>query len=174
MARTAIQVDIPRLRRIFLNLDGKVSKQGDLWVAIAAQYNQNLPSHLSEISFSVVKGRILEAKWEVKTPKGKRGRKDVYLSRSGKRISKKEKFENNSQIQESLKQILASTPKRFHPVALKVIEGSRSAALKLKCLDCTHWSTPEIRHCAIPSCSLFPFRPYQGKPEIEEITQEAA
>lgn len=42
-------------------------------------------------------------------------------------------------------------------------EGSLTAAIKLKCLDCSCWQPDEIRHCPCVECSLFPLRPYQKK-----------
>lgn len=173
MARSSTEVDMIRLKNVFLQMDGKFDNRGDLWVAISHYYNQNLPTSLKEISFSIAKSRIESAEWNIKTPKGKRGRSDVYLSRNGtKRTSRKDKFQNNPVIKDSLKLMLASTPQRGETVALKIIDGSANAAIKLKCLECSNYQTLEVKHCQIPSCSLYAFRPYQGKNDIQENEQE--
>jgi len=43
---------------------------------------------------------------------------------------------------------------------------SLRAAINSKCLDCTNWQRTEVKHCPIPTCSLYPYRPYQDKLKI--------
>lgn len=40
-------------------------------------------------------------------------------------------------------------------------EGSVTAALKVKCLDCSGWERKEVRDCTVAGCPLYPVRPYQ-------------
>jgi hypothetical protein len=55
----------------------------------------------------------------------------------------------------------AEAPPRFRHLVDRAEAGSLRAAVTLKCLDCSHWQTDEVRHCTVTDCPLFPVRPYQ-------------
>ena len=38
---------------------------------------------------------------------------------------------------------------------------SKTAGIKLKCLDCVAWQPEEVRRCHIEDCTLWRFRPYR-------------
>ena len=40
---------------------------------------------------------------------------------------------------------------------------TRGTAIKFKCLDCSGGSTTEVAGCAIQTCPLWVFRPYQKR-----------
>jgi len=40
----------------------------------------------------------------------------------------------------------------------------RSAAIRIKCLQCTNYQREEITNCAVNTCALLQVRPYQVKP----------
>ena len=52
-------------------------------------------------------------------------------------------------------------PKFALPIIAQAEQGSVTAAIKLKCLDCVCWSKFEVRDCVVIECPLFPIRPYQ-------------
>lgn len=50
----------------------------------------------------------------------------------------------------------------YRGVFVKAFEGgSRSAAIKAKCLACTNLDRDEITRCTVQVCPLWPVRPYQ-------------
>lgn len=71
------------------------------------------------------------------------------------------------------------TPSKYHDLLKKAQAGSRKAALKLKCLECSNWQPSEVAYCPILGCPLWQFRPYQrsGHPvytseTIQEVNQK--
>jgi len=48
---------------------------------------------------------------------------------------------------------------------------SRVAAVKAKCLDCTNWQRAEVRLCAVFSCPLWAYRPYQNVRESKKVSK---
>lgn len=173
MPRVAMKVDLGLLLHKFKAHDGNVKNQNMLWTAVADDYNKCKSADLKEISAGVVRLRVLDGKWEMKTPKGKRGRSDIHLSRKGPKVSRVDKWKSDPAVQASQKELLRTTITRFKPLALKVLEtGSLKAAVALNCIECSGWSTVEVRNCATSACALWPFRPYQGKKSDEEETEE--
>jgi hypothetical protein len=57
----------------------------------------------------------------------------------------------------------ARTPASFHRLITIAEKGSKSAALKLHCLQCCAFVRKEVRNCSCYSCPLHPFRPYQDR-----------
>jgi hypothetical protein len=53
-------------------------------------------------------------------------------------------------------------PRWVLPLIGRAEQGSLPASIQLKCLECSSWHKVEIRDCVIPSCPLYPHRPYQG------------
>jgi len=49
-------------------------------------------------------------------------------------------------------------PARFRGLADRSKEGSRKAAIRLHCLWCMGWSSPEVRSCTMTRCPLHAFR----------------
>lgn len=44
----------------------------------------------------------------------------------------------------------------------------RSTAIKVKCLSCCNFEREEVKTCAVITCPLWAYRPYQYKVEDEE------
>lgn len=62
---------------------------------------------------------------------------------------------------------------RFLPVIEALRSASRSASVKLNCLDCTCYNIEEIRNCDISSCAMWPVRPFQEIPDQQPERDKA-
>jgi hypothetical protein len=132
--------------------DGPLQTQAKLWAATSAAYNE-MEDVPEKISPSVVFLRVKEWELSVKTePARKRG-----LSSSPTRTAPQHTGDD------ALDSLLKTTPDKFRPLARKAAKGSRAAAVKLKCLDCSGYQKIEIKLCTVPGCPLWMFRPYRGK-----------
>ena len=174
MARKTVPVDRDALVAAIAHVEGKDGYSGgktEMCKAAAEQYNKVVnPS--KPITHSVVYLRIEEFKIPIKTKAKKRGRgkmtdEQKAAMQAGRAASKgktkAQKFAADPVAQRNFQLLRDRTPERFHPVIDKVEEGSRTAAVKLACLECSNFQTVEIRECPCEQCPLFMFRPYQGK-----------
>lgn len=132
-----------------------------LYQEVAELYNAgNVPE---PITHSVVGLRIKDWKLPHQTTLGKRGNNNLGNIRSGTRSSTAEKFSENSAIVEHFATLRERTPKEFHNLIDQSENGSRTAAVKLNCLECSGFVRKEVRLCQCEgSCSLWAFRPYQS------------
>ena len=165
MGRRTILVDKIKLQNIIniLEEEREFTTRGQLCEATAEKYTTQ---EGIKITSSVVYLRIKEFGIEIKTKPGKRGRGGLPNRVKGseaKRIPRKEKFQANPLIQIALAKINKATPERFRPMAERIRKGSMKAALQLKCLDCSDYSTTEVKWCGCNDCPLWVFRPYQDK-----------
>jgi ribosomal protein L44E len=165
MGRRTILVDKIKLQNIINKLEDEqeFATRGQLCETVAKKYTTQEGIHITS---SVVYLRIKEFGIEIKTQPGKRGRGGLPNRISGnetKRIPRKEKFKTNPTIQIALAKINKATPERFRPMAERIRKGSMKAALQLKCLDCSDYSTTEVKRCGCNDCPLWVFRPYQDK-----------
>ena len=158
--------------------DGPLSNQKEVWEKSAELYNAKC-NPKKPLSHSIVALRAKSWSIQIQTPsgKGRRGpmsaeHKAKFIAARGKRVSKAEKFEQSESAQEALSLLESQVPARWHNLVDAARNGSRTAAVKLKCLDCSAYQTPEIRKCHIKACPLWLFRPYQGSLEPDE-DQEA-
>jgi len=201
--RTSIKVDQKLLCSAIeeAERDGPLGNLSELWKAAAIIYNNGAGerSDLPEISFSVVASRAAQWKLAVKTKAGRRGlgamseehKAAMQAARSAGRTSKSEKFSSNSAIQESHLELercttqaaksLGQRADRWQPLVERIKQGSRSAAVKLMCLECSSYQTAEVRKCVCIQCPLWAFRPFQGAIEsdedvevVEEVVAEEA
>lgn len=145
--------------------DGPLQNRSVLWEKVTEIYN-GLVTEDKTISPSVTQLRVKEWGIEVKTPKGKRGGGNgeglaKARAEGRRRVPKAEKFASNEAIQQSLEEIEKSTPETFRYLVEKMRNGSQSAGLKLKCLECSGWVSKDVRFCPVTACGLWPFRPYQ-------------
>jgi len=166
-----VEVDIPLLKTCITESekDGPLSNRTELYHLVAEKYNAKKPD--ATITHSIVYLRIDANEIDIKTPKGKRGGDGSQLRGSripGVRRSRADKFNASPEAKKSFERLEKSTPTRFLPLVDAIKRGSRSAAVKLHCIECSGYSTAEVRNCACPQCPLYLFRPYQGKPEPEE------
>ena len=157
--------------------DGPLSNRSELWEKVAAIYNQmDVPDPLSH---SVVYLRVKEWEITVKTPVGKCGRaagpmtdeQKAKIAESRKnRKSKAEKFSSDEDAQAHFENLKKNTPERFWTLIDKIAKGSRTAAVKLNCLQCMGFVTKDVKTCtASKICSMWLFRPYQTKEEAAEF-----
>ena len=49
----------------------------------------------------------------------------------------------------------------------------RSVAIKTKCLSCCNFEREEVRYCAVYTCPLNPYRPYQSATNTAEESDDA-
>ena len=63
----------------------------------------------------------------------------------------------------------ATYPVTLLPLIDRMEKGSLKAATTLKCLECSGFQRAEVRNCACPGCSLYPFRP--GATELANLPE---
>lgn len=154
----------------------------ELFAKVAALYN---PKTQQSCSGSTLQNVAVKQQLEIEMPKGKRGGNPSLSGIRGVRTKKADKFASSPAIQLSLERLRKTIPpdkvERYGPLVDQVVAGSRSAAVKLKCLDCSCFNTAEIKHCSVTDCALWAFRPYQGGAveegdvlEIEQVEQAVA
>jgi len=184
MARRTTPVDREKLVEAISQIEGDNGIEGgitELCKQVAKRYNRNVCPDIP-LTHSVVGLRIREWGLPIKTKGGRGRRKGTPMSEAHKAALKKgrarntksraEKFKESPVAQESLAEMRRNTPPRFHNVLESVEQGSRTAAVKLHCLECSGWITSEVRKCECNHCSLFLFRPYQGKVEADEDPEQ--
>lgn len=97
---------------------------------------------------------------KINTKPGKRGRQPGQILSD----SHKQKLQAGREktVDESyLKRMKKIVPTRFHNVVVKAAKGNKSAAVKLKCLDCADYQTNEVKGCTVCGCPLYHIRPYK-------------
>lgn len=182
MAKTPKKVDQKLLVRAIeqAEKDGPLRNLQALWESACKIYNESVgTTSFPEITPSVVMLRVGEWNISRKTVAGKKGRgvlsdeqkAAMQAGRQGGRTSKAEKFAKNPLIAEAHKLLRERTPERFHNLVDQIEAGSRSAAVKLNCLECSAYVTSEVRQCVCSHCPLFAFRPYQGSIEPDEAEE---
>lgn len=179
MAKRATEVNRFTLEQAIKQAEanGPLANRGKLWEAVAEIYNKN---SITPISHSVVYLRVQEWGLQVTTPVGKRGVSEMTPARieamqaaRGARVPRGEKFANDPNAQKAFDELDKHTPERFKPLALKVRQGSKTTAMKLKCIECGNYSSVEIRECPVNDCPLWCFRPYQKNDEdADEVDTE--
>lgn len=180
MANTVTKVSQERLQRCINEAEnnGPLSNLSALREAVAIIYNANLPDGLPAINARVVYLMVKEWKIVTKTVAGKFG-----VSTGGfpagavpsPRVSRSDRFANDpvkSKVLNDLTTRYKSTS-YLHSLAVRVKEGSMSAAVKLKCLDCCVEDRTSIKTCRVYSCSLWAFRPYQSGVTDDESTVDS-
>lgn len=65
-----------------------------------------------------------------------------------------------------------SSPSSYHNLIDRAAQGSMSACLKLKCLECCGFDRVSVRECHIVRCPTYAFRPYQAS-AIDEVDADA-
>jgi hypothetical protein len=161
--RTPIPVNRDKLQQIITQVESEKTFKnlGELWREVADRYNKTV-NPAKPISHSVVGLRIREWNLTVNTKPGKKGGDGSHLRQNrGKRRTKAEVFASDPAIKASLEEIRKVVPERFQSIVDRIISGSRTAGVHLRCLDCCAWQTVEVRKCRAIGCGLWPFRPYK-------------
>jgi hypothetical protein len=183
--KTAIFIDRPLLIAAIAKAekDGPLANQNLLFRTVADIYNESVKGKKHEgkeikaIQYGVVFLRVRDWGLTIKTPKGKKGRTGgVPLENRGKRVPKAQKFAQDPELQKSFAdmrhELRLQGAQRFLPLVDKIEAGSRTAGLKLKCVQCACFQTKEVALCNVIGCGLFPFRPYKanknGNIEVDE------
>jgi len=72
---------------------------------------------------------------------------------------------NENKIEEKRQEWCKRIPQMYQKNYQKAMKGrSLKSAVKAKCLECANWQKEGIKKCLIPTCPLFPYRPYQKDP----------
>lgn len=165
-----------------VEVNGPLASQSVLWQKSADLYNQRLPDGGSPISHTVVYLRAKEWNTTTLTPKGMKGRsgpmtddqkaKMKEARQNAPHKSKAEKLSHVGGADEHIERLRKHTPKQFHPLIDKLSKGSRSAAMKLMCLQCVGFERIGVRECGGKSCPMFLYRPYQHTDVDEDVVDQ--
>ena len=70
-----------------------------------------------------------------------------------------------------LRYVAASVPEKHKIATQRVLQGQlpRSAAIRIKCLQCCNYDRDEVRGCTVVTCALHPVRPYQTRGTAAEV-----
>lgn len=146
----------------------------ELFSAVAEIYNSVTEQNCSG---AVLQKIATDDKMDIETPRGKKG---AGLGMRIKRRKRMDVFAGKPEVQKSFKEMRKELPLwtngRFLPVIEKIESGSLTAAVKLKCLECSGFISADVRTCGSTGCSLWPFRPYQtkdDKPEIDIVEEDS-
>jgi ribosomal protein S27E len=177
-----MRTEVPVIKESLLNAINHAEKGGplkninELTKIVAEIYNSNNPSN--KISPAIVLLRIKNWAIDIKTKPGKRGRQpgsklsdEHKAAMQSGRTSRTAKFATKEDITSGFKLMHSIVPERFANIVVKLQKGSKSAALKLKCLDCSNWQPIEIKQCTCNECPLYAFRPYQGKVTTNSLVE---
>jgi len=180
MAKTKLKVNREEFQKVVNDLESRQTFENPshLWKALE-QTEWAKSQKPRPITAAVAYVRAKELKIQYQTKPGKRGRAALtdeqkarmQEARKGARRTGKEKM---APYVETFEQLRKEVPDRYQNLVDRAAQGSKTAMIKLKCLDCCTYQTKEITHCTCTGCSLYPVRPYQGGVvvEAEEITTE--
>ena len=169
MAKVKLEINKVDFQKIVDDLESKQSFESPslLWKAVEdtdwAKVMQPRP-----LTAAIAYTRAKELGITYKTQPGKRG-----VGLHGPAVKKVPRAEKMKKFSGSFEKMRVEIPVRWHNLIEKAEGGSKTAAIKLKCLDCSCWQPPEIKHCTSPSCSLYPIRPYQGKADEYSEDEES-
>lgn len=174
MSKRKIEISKEQLLEVILEIEGETGLEGgitELSKRAADLYNKKYyPEKL--ITYSVVGAKIREWNIPIKTKRARRAPGGERKPRGPiVRKPRSQKFQESGDAQKSLAYLRKNTPARFHNIVDQIAKGSRAAAVKLNCIECSGWMTAEVRKCEITACPMYLFRPYQGKIEADEDTQ---
>lgn len=73
-----------------------------------------------------------------------------------------------------LEYIEAAVPEKHKIATQRVLLGqvARATAVKIKCLQCCNYDREEVRGCTVITCALHPVRPYAGRADDDEVTDD--
>ena len=96
--------------------------------------------------------------------------------KAGRNASKTgESIQNNAILTEEQKQTVKLAQEHV-PSAVRVFinafQGSKAAAIKANCIQCSGWEKVGVRDCEIKGCVFWKMRPYQRGIEVEDATNE--
>lgn len=141
--------------------DGPLENRSALWQKIVELYNVDNQDE-KKLTIGIAYLRFKEFYLTCKTPIGKRGSPKGGAQKRN-RIPKGEKFSQNQKLKEHFATLRKRTPEKYQHLVDKIQKGSRSAAQKLHCLECSDYQSKEVSECPVVACPSFAFRPYQKR-----------
>jgi hypothetical protein len=160
----AAAVDMAALKTCVLEAEkgGPLENRTALFAVVATAYNGKTGQSCSGATLQAL---VNKEGWELITPRGKPGGRKP--GQTVVRRSRAEKLNEDSRYGESVRLLRKTIPLDMLPRLEKTVEkaaqGSLTARIKLKCLDCCAFQPIEVRECPSMDCSLWPIRPYRGK-----------
>jgi len=170
MGRKTIKVNKTKLQNAIKEAekDGPLTNLSALWIKAAEIYN-GMSGIPEPITHSVAMLRTKAFKLKHQTKPGKRGGGKGFGGNKGNRTTKADKLKNSAKAQKALKILREHiTEERFLTILERIEKGSRSAAVKMKCIECMGFQPAEVKRCTVYTCPLWCFRPYQGSEELEK------
>jgi len=72
---------------------------------------------------------------------------------------------NQKESQDIQAYLTRSVPDKHKIATERVLKGQlpKSAAIRIKCMQCTNYQREEVTNCTVVTCALFPVRPYQSR-----------
>lgn len=179
MARIKLEIDATTFQQVVNDLEGKQTFRNPsyLWKAVeASEWAKGLSPR--PLTAAVAYQRAKELNIVCKTTPGKRGPgvlTDAHkASMQAGRTGRKPRASKMANYPQTFKLLRQDVPVRFLPLVDAAETGSLRAALKLNCLRCVGYSTPEVRKCSCLDCPWYPHRPYQGTATEGEADPEVA
>ena len=161
-------------------VNGPLKNRNALNAAVAKIYNRMVPdspitmhvvyTRLNQWNESVDKTKVILDGYQIKTERGKRGRTALTDEQKakmleGRRMSGNTRRKRSKKDKESVAELRKYTsqvaPSRMSLVS-KINSGSRTAAIKLFCLQCVGYEVKAVRDCTAATCPLHSVRPYRG------------
>ena len=158
--RTQIQLDLAFAQECIRKNEPVSRHISDLVKLTASLYNEKFGVNYSPTLFYL---RIKSGELHTSLKPGKRGRPaGIALS-----SEQKEAMQKGRTRERKIRTADLPALKKMHPeyslLCEKVAAGSKTAAIKLKCLNCTCFQIKEISLCTSTDCALHSFRPYRKK-----------
>lgn len=180
IGRAATEVDQDKLTAALTEAekDGALSNRSLLYTKVAELYNNGAEN---KISPSVVNLRIESWKLVCKTEKARiRTIKDIgdepkpsKAIQDDVKIDLKPRYGKEmtyAQNMVGIRHLLTRNGmKKYMPLADKIANGSKAAAIKLNCLQCCGFEKKEVKYCTCTDCPMFTFRPYRSKSKSKKI-----
>jgi len=152
VSRKKISVDKELFIQCIKVLESKFrySKKSELYEAISRKYFE-----LTKVKLQPGLIGLRIANW------------NIPIKTAGGRLSPVKNTENSPKqkinTEEVAKSLYKSTPEQYHNLVKRILNGSRTAAIKLHCLECAGFQPNEVRHCEILRCANYLYRPYKQK-----------
>ena len=148
--------------------NGPLANRSLLWQA----FDSHIDAIFHGITGSIARSRMEQWRIEPLTPKGRRGRQKGVVINTGKRTSRKQKFESSPKAMKAFQNLRKNTDKEHLVIVDAIQNGSLKAAVKLHCIQCSGGSKSEVKQCGITSCPLWNFRPYKMAEQQQQPQQQ--
>jgi hypothetical protein len=181
MGRAAIVIDKSELEAKLHELENANSfdNRSLLFAALCqtewAKTRINTAGKVKPLTPAVVYLRVKEFNIQLKTPIGKRGipvgTKRGPRKRREQSINDPKIIAIRDKIVNSAANHKASLREPVTRLFNRIVDGSKMAAIKLTCLECSAWESNEARNCQVTGCPLYIISPFV-KYANQELTEE--